>query len=391
MSRTKLLHEIRKMRFEEAYEGWQNKRLTQEEAARLLGVCERTFRRHIDRYEENGLEGLIDKRLEQLSHRRAPVDEVLKLTDSYRQRFSGWNGKHFYSWYKREGGERSYTWVKCRLQEAGLLKKSLAKGKHRRKRERAAWPGMMLHQDGSTHEWVEGVKWDLIVTMDDATSEHYSIFFVEEEGTQSSFRGVKEVIESRGLFSSFYSDRGSHYWITPEEGGKVDKVNLTQFGRAMKQLGIEMIAAYSPEARGRSERAFSTHQGRLPRELALAGITDMEAANQYLKTHYMPEYNKEFMVPALEEGTAFIAYTGQDLDEVLCEHYERVVGKDNCVSFEGLKLQIPKDKARYHYVKVTVRVHRYGDGTLGVFHGPRCLAYYDETGKEIREQIKEVA
>ena len=148
MSRTKLLHEIRKMRFEEAYEGWQSKRLTQEEAARLLGVCERTFRRHIDRYEENGLEGLIDKRLEQLSHRRAPVDEVLKLTDSYRQRFSGWNGKHFYSWYKREGGERSYTWVKCHLQEAGLLKKALAKGKHRRKRERAAWPGMMLYKDG---------------------------------------------------------------------------------------------------------------------------------------------------------------------------------------------------------------------------------------------------
>ena len=140
---------------------------------------------------------------------------------------------------------------------------------------------MMIHQDGSTHEWVAGQKWDLdIVTMDDATSEHYSMFFCEEEGTASSFRGVRDAIEARGLFSSFYSDRGSHYWHTPEAGGKVDKDNPTQFGRAMRHLGIEMIAAYSPEARGRSERAFGTHQGRLPLELSAAGITDMEAANR---------------------------------------------------------------------------------------------------------------
>ena len=248
MKRTEWLQETRKMRFEEAYGGWQGGRLTQEEAARLLGVCERTFRRYIDRYEDEGLEGLIDKRLNQISHRRAPVDEVMRLVDRYRSRHEGWNAKHFYAWYKRDGGGRGYTWVKNRLQEAKLVPKAAKRGAHRKRRERSPLPGMMVHQDGSTHEWVPGQHWDLIVTMDDATNEHYSMFFVDEEGTQSSFQGVQEVIETRGLFSAFYSDRGSHYWTTPEAGGKVDKVNLTQFGQAMKQLGIGMIAAYSPEA-----------------------------------------------------------------------------------------------------------------------------------------------
>ena len=292
------------MRFEEAYEGWNAGRLTQAEAARILGVCERSFRRYMWRYEECGLDGLIDRRLEQASNRQAPVDEAMALTDEYRRRYTGWNVKHFHSLYKRTGGTRSYTWVKRRLQEAGLVPKSKKRGAHRKRRERSPLPGMMIHQslprtrsgDGSTHEWVAGQKWDLIVTMDDATSEHYSMFFVEEEGTASSFRGVHDVIEAGGLmellairlsqqttlakslvmFGSFYSDRGSHYWNTPQAGGKVDKENLTQFGRAMKQLGIEMIPAYSPEARGRSERAFGTHQGRLPNELAAANITDRE-------------------------------------------------------------------------------------------------------------------
>jgi transposase len=261
MTRTELLQEIRKMRFEEAYEGWQGGRLRQEEAARLLGVCERTFRRYIDRYEEEGLQGLIDKRLEQVSQRRAPVDEVMALVERYRSRHSGWNVKHFHAWYRKDGGLRSYTWVKSRLQEAGAVEKAPGRGKHRKRRERAAWAGMMLHQDASTHEWVAGVKWDLVVTMDDATSEHYSMRFVEQEGTASSVLGVREVIEQRGLFASLYTDRGSHYWHTPEAGGKVDKENLTQFGKAMARLGIEMIPAYSPEARGRSERMFRTHQG----------------------------------------------------------------------------------------------------------------------------------
>lgn len=369
------------MRFEEIYTSWTEKRLTQEEAARILGVSDRTFRRYLLRYEENGIEGLIDRRIEQVSWRRAPVDEVVALTTLYQAHYFGWNVKHFFSFYKRKhSGDRSYTWVKKTLQKQGLVKTACKRGPHRKKRERAPIEGMMLHQDGSDHEWVPNIRWDLIVTMDDATSTHYSMFFVEEEGTKSSFQGIKEVIQAKGLCCSFYSDRGKHYWITPEAGAPVDKQQLTQFGRAMHQLGIEMIAAYSPEARGRSERAFKTHQERLPKELALHGITSMAEANEYLKNIYMPAFNAEFAVPAAVEGSAFVPWISGEIDEILCEQYERTVGKDNCVRFEGLVLQIPKDQYRCHYVKAKVRVHRYADEQLSIFYGPRKLASYDAKG-----------
>lgn len=390
MRRTEILQEIRKMRFEEAYGVWTERRLTQEEAARMLGVCDRTFRRYIDRYEESGMEGLLDKRLTQASSRRAPVDEVMALARQYEGRYRGWNVKHFHSWYRRDGGQRSYTWVKNTLQSRGLVSKAARKGTHRKRRDPSPLPGMIVHQDGSTHEWVPGKKWDLIVTMDDATNEHYSMSFVQEEGTASSFQGVRDTILQRGLFSSFYTDRGSHYWYTPETGGRVSKGQLTQFGRAMKQLGIEMIAAYSPQARGRSERAFGTHQGRLPRELVLYGITTMDAANRYLAEVYRPAYNTEFMQPAAEKGTAFVPWVGANLDDILCEQYQRTVTADNCVSFKGKTLQIPADLYRCHYVRVKVRVHRYIDGSLAVFHGPRKLADYDAQGK-LKEAKKEKA
>lgn len=379
------------MRFEEAYEGWNQGRLTQAEGAQILGMCERSFRRYVLRYEAEGLEGLIDRRLEQVSNRRAPVDEVMALVDQYRNRHRGWNVKHFHHWYRRCGGVRGYTWVKKRLQEAKLVPKAEKRGAHRKRRERSPLPGMMIHQDGSTHEWVFGQTWDLIVTMDDATNWHYSMFFVEEEGTVSSFRGVGDVIAAQGLFCSFYSDRGSHYWHTPEAGGKVDKENPTQFGRAMKQLGIDMIAAYSPQARGRSERAFKTHQGRLPQELALAGVTSMAEANQYLATVYLPAFNAEFAQPAMMEGSAFVPWIGGSLDDILCEQYERTVGPDNCVRFDNLILQIPADQHRCHYVKAKVRVNRYANGALALFHGPRGLAYFTPDGRRITHDLEQAA
>jgi transposase len=364
------------MRFEDTWNEWKKGCLTQEEAGRILGMSERTFRRYVRRVEEEGIQGILDKRLTQASSRRAPVDEALGLVEKYRSRHDGWNVKHFHSWYRKEGGKRSYTWVKKTLQENGAVQKAPGKGKHRKRRERAAWEGMMIHQDASRHPWVSGQVWDLVVTMEDATNEHYSMFFVAEEGTASSLQGIREVIGKKGLPSSLYTDRGSHYWITPEAGGKVDKKNLTQFGRAMKQLGIEMIAAYSPEARGRSERAFRTHQERLPKELALAGITTMEEANRYLSEIYLPAFNTEFSHRAPEEGSAFVPWSGESLDEILCEQYERTVGNDNCVSFEGRILQIPSDRYRLHYVRTTVRVHRHPDGSLSLFHGPRKLSDY---------------
>ncbi len=381
MGRTGMLQEIRRMRFEEVYDRWRERELTQEQAAFALGMSERTFRRYIDGYQEDGLEGLSDRRLGRASFRRVPVDEAMAMVERYRDRYQGWKVKHYYSWYQREGGSRSYTWVNKTLQERGLVSKAPKRGIHRKRRDRSPFPGMMLHQDGSRHEWVPGKQWDLIVTMDDATNEHYSMFFVEEEGTASSFQGIREVILSRGLFSSLYTDRGSHYWFTPKEGGKVSKTQLTQFGRAMKQLGIQMIAAYSPEARGRSERAFQTHQDRLVKELALQGITDRIAANQYLAEVYLPAFNNEFMQPAPEKGSVFVPWAEDNLDDILCEHHERTVSADNCISFEGMILQIPSDRYRCHYVRVRVQVHRYPDGSLAIFHGPRKLADYDWRGK----------
>lgn len=379
------------MRFEEAYEGWQSKRLTQEQAAQLLGLCERSFRRYINRYEEAGFEGLMDKRISEISARKAPVDEVLRLEALYKERYDGWTVKHFFERYQDEHqGSRSYTWVKSRLQEANLAPKGKKRGPQRRRRPRAPLPGMMIHQDGSTHEWVPGQIWDLIVTMDDANSEIYCAQFVEEEGTLSSFEGVKVVLQKRGLFSSFYSDRGSHYWLTTEAGNKVDKQRLTQFGRAMNQLGIQMIAAYSPEARGRSERFFRTLQDRLPKELALAGITTMDEANQFLRRSYLKRFNRRFMVKPAQEGDAFVPLLGVDIDNILCRQVERITGKDNCVSYQGMTLQLPSDKIR-HFSKTRVRVHEYPNGDLAVFHGPRCLSHYNARGVLIKKRRKMAA
>lgn len=385
MTRANVLQEVRRMRFEELYARRQRRELTMVDAAEILGVTERTFRRWSTRYEADGVEGLADRRLGRASARAVPVDEALQMVQLYESRYTGWNVTHFHEcWQAEHGGTRSYTWTKNRLQRAGHVVRAPRRGAHRKKRPRKPLPGMMLHQDGSTHEWVPGCQWDLIVTLDDATSELYSAFFVAEEGTMSSFRGLRAVIETKGLFSSLYTDRGSHYWHTEKTGGKVDKTRLTQVHRALQQLGITLIPAYSPEARGRSERVFRTLQDRLPKELALAGITDMAAANQFLRTRFLPAYNRRFAVPAAESGTAFVPWIGTNLAEILCVQEERVVAKDNTVRYQGLSLQIPSDPHRFHYVKATVRVHEYPDGTLAVFHGPRRLAHY-EAGGQVRE------
>jgi hypothetical protein len=369
------------MQFEQAYDGWKHKRLTQEDAASLLNVCPRTFRRYINRYDDEGMSGLIDKRLSQVSQHRAPVDEVMALDALYRDRYDSWNIKHFHERYQgHHEGTRSYTWVKQQLQVAGLAKQGKRRGPHRIRRERKPLPGMMIHQDASTHAWVPDQMWDLIITMDDATSEIYSAFFVEEEGNWSSLGGVRDTLEAKGLFSSFYSDRGSHYWHTPDAGGKVDKTNPTQFGRAMKELGIGMIAAYSPEARGRSERMFGTWQGRLPNELALHKITDMDEANRFIASTFLPEINKRFTVEASEQGCAFVPLLNTRLYDILCLKAARTVGNDNCVKYRGKVLQIPKTTGRSHYAKAHVGVHEYLDQRMAVYHGPRLLGTYDAYG-----------
>ena len=379
------------MRFEEVYDRWSEDRLTQCEAADVLGVCERQFRRQCRRYESDGIDGLIDLRIGQVSARRAPVDEVMRLVAQYRDRYVGWTVKHFYSKYREQKGPRSYNFVRLALQREGVVAKAKRRGAHRRKRERKPLVGMMLHQDGSRHEWLRGQQHDLIVTLDDATGAIYSAFLVSEEDTMSSFAGVAEVIARHGLFNSLYTDRGSHYWHTARAGGKVDRVDLTQFGRAMTQLGIEMIPAYSPQARGRSERPFGTLQNRLPKELLDAAITEKAVANRFLKRRFVPAYNREFAVAAAETGSAFVPWLGGNLNDILCLQEERVVRPDNCVAYQNKLLQIPADRHRCHYVKAKVRVHEYSDGTLAVFHGPRCLAHYAANGKELKIKMKAAA
>ncbi len=301
----------------------------------------------------------------------------------YRDLYRGFTVKHFHEQLgKRHGYTLGYTVTKLHLHRAGVVAPVSKRSAHRKKRPRRPMVGMLLHQDASTHAWLPGDagKYDLVVTLDDATSAIYSAFLVEQEGTASSLRGVREVVERRGLFCSLYTDRGSHYFLTPEAGGRVSRTLLTQFGRALKQLGIEHIAAYSPQARGRSERAFATLQDRLPKELKLAGIGTIEAANRWLAETYIAEHNAAFAIVAGQQGSAFVADTAGAWRDILCIQEERTVGNDNTVKWQRLSLQLPPSRLRPHFVKATVRVHEYPDGTITVFLGPHRLADYDAAG-----------
>ena len=382
MRRTEALQGVRMMRFLDILGRYEAAEFNQLEAAALLGVSERTFRRWQARYEEEGEAGLLDRRLGKASGKRVPVDREQEVETLYRQRYAGFRAKHFHEHLVKDHGFAwGYTWTKTFLQSRGLLPKAPRKGAHRRKRERRPLPGMMLHQDGSRHVWLEGQPaLDLIVTLDDATGAIYSAFLVEEEGTASTFRALKETFGAHGLPMSLYTDRGSHYFHTAEAGGKIDRSRLTQVGRALEQLGVEHIGAYSPQARGRSERAFQTLQERLVKELKLAGITSIEAANAFIREVYLPAHNERFAVAPAQPGSAFTPIPGVDLDEILCVQEERQVGNDNCVSYRTLKLQIPESPLRPHFVKARVKVHLYPDGSHAVFHGPRCIGRYDEKG-----------
>ena len=382
MGRAGVLQEIRRMRFEALLERHERGELSQLEAAEMLGMSERTFRRWRDRLRDEGPEGLIDGRIGKPSSRRASEDEILRMLGLYRDHYADFTVKHFHEQLvKRHGYKLGYTVTKLHLHRSGLVRPAPRRSAHRKKRPRRPMAGMLLHQDASRHDWLDGAPpLDLVVTLDDATSEIYSAFLVAEEGTASSFRGLAEVVAVHGLFCALYTDRGSHYFHTPAAGGKVSRTLLTQVGRALAQLGIEHIAAYSPEARGRSERAFRTLQDRLPKELRLAGISDAETANRWLAEVYLPAYNARFAVAAEQNGSAFVADTAQVWRDILCIQEERVVGNDNTVTWRRLSLQIPPSPLRPHFVRAKVRVLEYPDGRLAVFWGPHRLADYDALG-----------
>jgi len=393
MNRATWLQDRRMQKFRDVLSRWERRELSMQEAGELLGVSERQFR-YRERYEEEGVAGLIDRRLGKASPKRVSAREVRLMLELYRDCYRGWNVKHFHEHLVRDHNfQWGYTWVKTQLHAAGLVERATRRGAHRRKRERKPCAGMMLHQDGSRAVWLDGQPMlDLIVTMDDATSTVYSAFLVEEEGTASTLRALLEVFTAHGLPGSLYTDRGSHYFHTPKAGEAVDKERLTQVGRALDRLGIEHIPAYSPEARGRSERMFGTLQDRLPKELRLAAIGDVESANRFIREVYLPTHNARFArSPAIAES-AFVSLADPvGLAEILCIEEQRVVARDNTVAYAGLRLQLPQSPARAHYVKARVKVHEYPDGALAVFHGPRLLARYDAAGQAFAGDLRVAA
>src|SRR5271157_1013852 len=359
------------------------KKITWWQAAEIIGLSDRSMRRWRQRYEEQGYDGLLDRRWGKPSPKRVPLAQAEEVLRLYQEKYADLNVRHFHGKLQEAHGiELSYTWVKQALQGAGLVKKGRKRGVHRKRRARRPLPGMMLHLDGSRHRWLQDERWyDLIVILDDASSEIYYTQLVEEESTVTVMAGLRAVIEHKGLFCALYSDRGSHFWLTPKVGGKVDAHRLTQVGRALRELGVQMIPAYSPQARGRSERSFGTWQGRLPQELRLHGITTVDEANRFLREEYIGEFNRRFQVAPAQRGSAFVTCPrSKDLDLIFALQFERTVNRDNTVSFQNLQLQLERVHWRGTLAGCSVMVHQHLDGTLSLTHGPHRLGRYNAQG-----------
>ena len=348
------------------------------EAAEIIGVTDRTMRRWRERYQEHGYSGLWDHRKRSPSPKRIQVEVLEQVLQLYREKYFDFNVQHFHEKLQEEHGiQLSYTWVKTALQESGLVERRKKRGSHRKRRARRPLPGMMLHIDASEHRWFpDGRKYELIVILDDATSEIYYAQLVEAESTRSMMQALREVVEARGVFCTLYSDRAGHFFVTRQAGQKVDKTRLTQVGRALEELGIKMIPAYSPQARGRSERSFGTWQGRLPQELRLRGITELGKANEFLRREYVAEFNRRFSVAAAQKGTAFVRSKRKDLDLIFSVQQERVVNQDNTIQVDNRVFQIEKTRWRDTLAGATVVVHEHLDGRVSIHYGPHAIAEY---------------
>ena len=366
------------------------KKITWWQAAEIIGISDRQMRRWYQRYQEFGYDGLFDRRLGRPSPKRVPVEMVERVLGLYRERYFDLNVQHFCEKLRDQHSiQLSYTWVKTALQGAGLVPKGRRRGVHRQRRLRRPLPGMLLHLDGSRHRWFQDDRWyDLLVVLDDATSEIYYAQLVEQESTRTVMAALRAVVERQGIFCALYSDRASHFFETPKTGGKIDAHRLTQVGRALQELGIGMIPAYSPQARGRSERSFGTWQGRLPQELRLRGITTPEQANEFLAEEYMAEFNRRFRVPATQPGHAFLPGRRGDLDFVFSVQQTRTVAGDNTVQLGGRWLQIAPTGWRGSLAGCRVTVHEHLDGTLSIGYGPHIVGRYNAQGWPLLEEIK---
>lgn len=348
------------------------------EAAEIMGVTDRTMRRWRERLNEHGYSGLWDYRKQSPSPKRVAMQTVEQVLQLYREKYFDCNVQHFHEKLQEAHGiSLSYTWVKTALQTAGLVKRRKKRGSHRKRRPRRALPGMMLHIDGSDHAWFQDERrHELIVILDDATSEIYYAQLVEAESTRTVMAALREVIETKGLFCSLYSDRAGHFFVTPKRGERVDTGHPTQVGRALQELGIKMIAAYSPQARGRMERSYGTWQGRLPQELRLRGIRDLERANEFLRCEYRAEFNAKFAVAAAQKGSAFVRCRRSDLDWIFSVQHERTVNQDNTISVENRVFQLEKTRWRNTLAGQTVVVHEHLDGRVSIRYGPHMIAHY---------------
>jgi transposase len=348
------------------------------EAAEIMGVTDRTMRRWRERLNEHGYSGLWDYRKRSPSPKRVPMQTVEQVLQLYREKYFDFNVQHFHEKLQETHGiELSYTWVKTALQTAGLVKRRKKRGSHRKRRPRRALPGMMLHIDGSEHAWFQDERrHELIVILDDATSEIYYAQLVEAESTRTVMAALREGIESQGLFCSLYSDRAGHFFVTPKRGERVATGRPTQVGRALQELGIKMIPAYSPQARGRMERSYGTWQGRLPQELRLRGISELEGANQFLRGEYIAEFNRKFAVKAAQKGNAFVRLRRKDLDWMFSVQHERTVNQDNTISVENRVFQLEKTRWRNTLAGQTVIVHEHLDGRVSIRYGPHVIAQY---------------
>ena len=374
----------RAMKIKEVITRAMSGQFTWSQAAEIIGITDRSMRRWRKRLSTGGYADLLDRRTRRPSAKRIDMAVVEKVLRLYREKYFDLNVKHFVEkLHSEEQISLSYTWVKTALQNAGLVQRYRKRGPHRKRRPRRPLTGMMLHVDGSRHRWIPGLDQyqDLIVIFDDATSEVYDVQLVDEESTVTVMAALKRVVERRGLFCSLYSDRGSHMAWTPKAGGPVDRQKPTQIARALDQLGIELILAYSPQARGRCERLFGTWQGRLPQELRLRHITTVEAANEFLRQDWHAMHDASFSVKAEQMGTAFLPYPGNDLDKIFSQHHERTIDNDNTVRWEGRCLQIPQQTFRFSMARCRVLLCQHLDQTMSVHYGPHLLGRYDAEGQ----------
>lgn len=358
------------------------KKITWGQAGEIIGLCERQMRRWKERYQEFGYDGLFDRRTGKPSPKRVPLGTLEEILRLYQEQYSDFNVQHFHEKLREKHQiQLSYTWVKRALQMAGLVKKSRKRGIHRRRRERRPLPGMLLHLDGSSHAWFQDDRrYDLLVILDDATNEIYYAQLVEEESTATVMTALREVIERKGAFCALYSDRATHFFHTPRAGQPVDRRHPTQVGRALAELGIQMIPAYSPQARGRSERSFGTWQGRLPQELRIHGIRSMASANEFLRESYIAEFNERFAVAAAQPGHAFLPMRGKNLDLIFSLQHERTVNQDNTVHLGPCVLQIEKSRWRATLAGCRVTVYQHLDGSWSIGYGPHIVGHYNQQG-----------